>query len=134
MAAVNAPLGQLIELIGLVKALQLVDRFGGTSVYVPHESRVKVHGALAEAIGVDAVRTLAGAWPGSHVIVPRGSAYLRRQRDIAILADFKELSAAACARKYETTERHVYRIVERGLEGLPELPCANDTQGDLFGT
>lgn len=134
MAAVNAPLGQLVELVGLSAALRLVDRFGGTPIYLPHPSRVKEHSAVALEIGAEAMRRLAAVWPQAHIVVPRGAAYLRRQRDIALLRDSASLSAAQLARKYEMIERHVYRILARGPEILPELGANDDGQGDLFGT
>lgn len=132
MAAVNAPLGQLVELVGLPAALRLVQRFGGTCVYVPHESRVKPHSQLAQAIGLEAARRLSTVWPQAHIMVPRGAAYLQRQRDLAILEDAEALSVSQLARKYEMTERNVYFVLERGREGLPAIAGLDDGQGDLF--
>ena len=134
MAAVNAPLGQLVELVGMSAALRLVERFGGTCIYLPHPSRVKLHSPLAMALGLEPVKKLAGTWPQSHVMVPRGRGVtsLRRRRDRAILEDFRTLSVAQIARKYEMTERNVYMVLERGPEGLPGTPGAGGAQGDLF--
>jgi Mor family transcriptional regulator len=132
MPAVNLQLEQLVDLVGVAAALRLVEKRGGTHFYVPHPTRVKPHALLAQEIGLEAARALAAAYPSQHVMAPRGEAYLRRQRDLGVLNDCKDMSVTAVARKYELTERHVYRIMERGLEGLPEVPGVNDAQGDLF--
>src|SRR5260221_11462877 len=126
------PLGHLVELLGLVDALRLVARRGGIAVYVPHGSRLQLHHKLAEEIGLEAAKKLAAEYPSTNVIVPRGAAYLRRQRDRALLADVKQMSVSQAARKYEMTERNVYMLLERGLEGMPELPGSSDSQGDFF--
>lgn len=133
MAAVNAPLTELVNLIGLPATLRLVEKFGGTTIYVPHQSRVKLHSAVAQVVGTDAVRQLATVWPQAHVVVPRGAAYVRHQRDMAVLADAEKFSVARLARKYETTERNIYRILERGAQQPPlGLSGPSDAQGDLF--
>ena len=134
MAAVSAPLGQLVELVGLPAALRLVDRFGGTAIYVPHASRVKDHSPVALAIGAEATRKLAAVWPQAHVLVPRGAPYLRAQRDRAIHADRATLSLAQLARKYEMTERNVLFVLSREPQPMPGAGGASDdAQGDLFG-
>lgn len=129
MAAVNAALGQLVDLIGLPMALRLVDNFGGVSVYLPHATRVKAHSPLAQVIGLEAMQKLAAAWPMEHVMVPRGAEYLRRQRDAAIRADLAGMSVRDVALKYETTERHVYRVQAREGEDVIDPPRE---QGSLF--
>lgn len=132
MAAVNAPLGQLVELVGLPAALRLVDNFGGVCIYLPHPSRVKRHSDVAQVLGFEAMQKLAAVWPQAHVMVPRGVDYLRRSRDRAIRADLEKMSVREVALKYETTERHVYRVQARAPQELEELAAAGDSQGSLF--
>jgi Mor family transcriptional regulator len=129
MAAVNAPLGLLVDLIGLPMALRLVDNFGGVCVYLPHASRVKAHSPVAQVIGLEATQKLAAAWPMVHLMVPHGAEYLRRQRDSAIRADLAGMSVRDVALKYETTERHVYRIQAREGDEVIDPPRE---QGSLF--
>ena len=133
MSAVNIRLGQLVELVGVTAALRVVEKRGGTHFYVPNASRIEPHHQLAQEFGLEAAKALAAAFPQAHVMAPRGSAYLRRLRDIAILEDAKAMSITAVARKYEMTERNVYMVLERGLEGLPDASGIDDSQGDLFG-
>jgi Mor family transcriptional regulator len=135
LAAVSAPLGQLVEIVGMTQALRLVEGFGGTEIYLPNPSRVKAHSPLAQALGVETVQKLAAHWPSSHVMVPRGRgvARLKRRRDLAILEDCKTMSVRKVALKHEMTERAIYGVLERGREGLGESGASAITQGDLFG-
>lgn len=110
MVAVYAPLSQFVDLIGLPMTLRLIDNFGGVSIYLPHATRVKARSPLAQVIGFEAMQKLAAAWPMESVMVPRGAAYLRRQRDAAICGDLAIMSVRDVALKYETTERNVHRI------------------------
>lgn len=132
MSALHAPLEQLVELLGLPAALALVERFGGVPIYLPHPSRVKADGDLATAIGIEAARKLAAAWPQEHVVVPRAAAYLRRQRDAAIRRDRATMSEREVALKYGTTDRHVRRIQASSSADLDEASGAPRAQGALF--
>lgn len=131
MAAVNAPLGQLVELIGLPLALRLVDNFGGVPIYLPHPGRVKEHSPVAQVIGHEAMQRLAAEWPMTHVMVPSGADYLRRQRNAALRADARQMSQPQLARKYDMA----LRTVERILAGVDEDEAAETKtreQGQLF--
>lgn len=132
MAAVNAPLGQLVELIGLPLALRLVDNFGGVPIYLPHPGRVKEHSPVAQVIGAGPMRQLAAVWPMTHVMVPRGSAYLRRQRNAALRADAQTMSQPQLARKYEMSLRNVEVILSRPEDDETDERVAR-AQGSLFG-
>lgn len=109
--AVNAQLGRLVELIGLPMALRLVDNFGGVPIYVPHPSRVKAHGKVAEVIGIEATQKLAAAWPSEHVMIPRGVEYLRRKRAAEIHRKAGGSSVRELALEYQMTERNVYFVL-----------------------
>lgn len=130
MAAVHAPLGQLVDLIGLPLSLRLVDNFGGVPIYLPHPQRVKEHSPVAQVIGVEAMRNLASAWPMTHVTIPRGAAYLRRQRNAQLREDARTMSQPQLARKYDMALRTVERILARADDDA-ELE-AQDTQRSLF--
>jgi len=131
MAAVTAPLGQLVELIGLPLALRLVDNFGGVPIYLPHPGRVKEHSPVAQVIGAEAMRSLARAWPMTHVMLPLGAAYLRRQRNAALRADAQTMSQPQLARKYEMTLRNIEYILARSDDDLADERVAR-AQGQLF--
>lgn len=132
--SVNAQLGRLVELIGLPMALRLVDNFGGVPIYVPHLSRVKADGKVAEVIGIEAMRKLAVVWPSEHVMIPRGVEFLRRRRAAEIHAKQKAMSVRELALEYEMTERNVYLILaDKSLADLLEFGDAgDDAQASLF--
>lgn len=134
MAAIHLTLERLVEILGLADALRLVEKRGGVAAYVPQPDRVKAHCELAQAMSLEGARKLAALYPMERLMVPRGAAHLRRERDIAVLKAVRNDSVSQVALEFQLTERHVYRIMERGLEGLPPASAApNDAQGDLFG-
>lgn len=133
MAADYIPNDRLVEVLGLPLALRLLNAFGGCRVYLPHPSRMQQHSQVAVVLGLEAARTLAGEWPQTHVMLPKGAPELRRQRDRAIRADKDKLSVRELAMKFDTTERHVYRVLACEDDGDDE-PAARfaAAQGRLF--
>ena len=129
-APLNLPVAQLIEVLGLPDALKLVSHFGGGSVYLPHPSRLREGNAIAAAIGRPAATKLCAEWPQLDVMVPRLAAELRRIRDRAIRRERATLSVTRLAWKYQTTERHVYRVLAGEDDGEPD--AAPSAQRDLF--
>jgi len=133
VAAIHLTLERLVEILGLADALRLVEKRGGVAVYVPQPDRVKAHCELAQAVSLEGARKLSALYEMERLMVPKGAAFLRRQRDVALLEDLKEMSVSKAALKYQMTERNVYFVLERGLEGLPPLPGrVDDSQGSLF--
>ncbi len=119
----NAPLEELIGVLGLSGALRLVQRLPGVRVYVPSPERINPESFLARAVGADVVRQLASRWPQTEITVPRAAAYLRRERDRALHRDAGKLTVRELALKYELGEREVYRK-------LQEPPPAEERTGD----
>jgi Mor family transcriptional regulator len=126
---VNAPLDELVKTLGLPAALRLVEAFGGTRVYLPLAQTMTDEHPVARAVGASAARALCELWPSERVVIPRAAAYLRAERDRALIKDAEDHTVPQLARKYELTERWVYYILARGL------PCdaaVAGGQSDLF--
>lgn len=133
MAADYIPNDRLVEVLGLPLALRLLNAFGGRRVYLPHPSRLQAHNQVAAVLGLEAASKLAGEWPQTHVMLPKGAAELRRQRDRAIRAEKDNLSVRELAGKFDTTERHVYRVLASEDEDV-DTPARRfaAAQGRLF--
>ncbi|HXG29577.1 MAG TPA: Mor transcription activator family protein [Nevskiales bacterium] len=105
-------LHDLVEVIGLRAALALVERWGGTRVYIPEHAPGSDH-PLAQQIGQEATRKLCRAYAGETMSVPRAYRALRAALYRQIRHDYHQRgrSAAELAREHGMTERWVYAIV-----------------------
>jgi hypothetical protein len=120
---VNAPLEQLVITLGLPAALRLVEAYGGTRMpYLPARAEtMSAEHPVAKVVGLEAARELCRLWPGERPRIPLAAKFLRGERDRALRADAQDHTVPQLARKYEITERHVYRILS-GAEA--EQPSA----------
>lgn len=110
-------LQEIVQLVGLAGALALVEKYGGTRVYVPVAPVVE-H-PLTRLLGPVGVAALAAAWGRDWLDVPRGVGILRAERDRAVRAAFDAgTSARKLALEYRLTERHIWRILA-GVDAEP---------------
>lgn len=103
----------VVGAIGLAATLKLIDRFGGSRVYVPCPEFITEDHDIAQAIGVPLARKLAALCRNERMELPRAAKAIRSARDRALRRDRAGMSASQCARKYQMTERQVYSIVGR---------------------
>ena len=109
-------LQEFVRLIGLAATLKVVERYGGTRLYVP--ANPHSDHPLAVLIGLDQLTKLSAVYAGEdHFDIPRAVRALRHVRDVQMRADYKVKSAAVLAREHGLTERQVFNIV--GAEGDP---------------
>lgn len=106
---------ELERAIGLVLAMRLVDKYGGTKVYVPKSAELGGEHPLVELLGADAARALTEDRGGEWLGVPRCAAMLRGRRDREVLSRYERdgKSARAIALEFQVTERTVWRILGR---------------------
>lgn len=126
----NAPLDELVTRLGLPAALRLVEHFGGTRIYLPRAEAMNADHPIALVVGLEAAIDLCKTWPQERPAIPRAAAFLRNERDRALLKDANDHTVPALARKYELTERQVYYILARGLSSADEPELA--AQSKLF--
>lgn len=130
---VYAPVGRLVEVLGVVSALKLAKRFGGGRLYVPQPERLKPEGAICATIGYDAAAKLAHEWRGLEIMVPRCVSYLVRERARAMHAEAKSMSVGEVARKYDMTERYAFMtLAEPPPVEDPAEAEAESAQRQLF--
>lgn len=119
-------LRDFVRLIGLPATLAIVERYGGTRLYVP--ATWGPEHPLVALIGEANLARLSAEFGGDeHADVPRGIRALRHLRDERIRAEYQTTSAAALARRYGLAERHIWRIVAQGGG------AADSAQDGLFG-
>jgi len=106
-----APLHKIIEAIGEPATMKLVEKFGGTRIYLPLPKSIDKENEIAKAIGVEAARTLACLWPQEQINIPTATRYRRAIVKSEVRRDRDSLTVSQLARKYETTERNVYRML-----------------------
>ncbi|TQV63947.1 MAG: DNA transposition protein [Halothiobacillaceae bacterium] len=127
----------IVRLIGIGKALRLIERLGGTTFPVAKgltrmgQARYEL---LAEVIGMDASDTLTAEYGGETLYVPSCKAALRRVRDRAIHTRFDAMvkgghsangAVAELALEHKISDRRIWDI-------LKVLPDSQDVQQTLF--
>ena len=116
----------LSELIGSTNTLKLVDKFGGTPLYVPMTMHAEHH--LALLIGLEAATELSAAYPGENLSIGlsvTGDHHhhaAERRKEIHRLKA-KGLSHRQIARELRTTDRTVRKVLGAEMD---------DRQGGLF--
>lgn len=118
-------MAQLIaSLIGLPKALKLIEAWGGTTFPVSKNKRRDGqirYEALAEVVGVAAADILTCHFGGEVLAIPRCAVAMREVRDRMIRAEFdRETSKHPAvhavnqlARRYQMTERNVWMVLKK---------------------
>lgn len=100
----------IAQAIGVPATLKLIERFGGSRVYVPEWERITEDHAIARAIGLAAACAVAKLCAKNRLEMPRAASAFRRARDRAIREDSRSASVSNLAFKYRLSERRVYQI------------------------
>jgi hypothetical protein len=117
----TAVMRMLVETIGSDSAWRLVERLGGTSLYVPWQPT----DSLLSRVPAEDARTLCARLGGETIDIPLCLTASLADRNARIRAEADAgVSHGALARRYRTTERHIRRILAR----QPAPP----SQKDLF--
>lgn len=102
----------VVETIGIERALVLVQKWGGRSVWVPAPERLDDEHELVKTLGRDAATKLSKIAAQDRIRVPRCETYLVAMRDEMIRKDYAAgKTAASLASEHRLTERHVFRIL-----------------------
>ena len=121
-------LATLSDLVGLEKALQIVQTYGGTRLYIPTWQHLKGVHPLVTLLGVHDALLLCERFGGDSVKVPTGKRIFEKDRQTTIARRLKAGETAAdLAREFGMTEDSIYRIAKTHratLGGLATLPQA----------
>lgn len=114
-AAINTDLlppvlQDLVALIGLPLTMKLVDKHGGTRLFVPKLGAAADH-PLAQLLGPQAAHKLVQSYGGEeHFDIPLAMRALKAVRNAQIRAQRPHTSASRLAREHHTTERNIRLI------------------------
>lgn len=127
---IDLPTGirDLLAVIGADALIAVARHYGGVRLYVP--KHLDDDHPIAEALGVDAARELRAHYGGETIDVPLLSGFGRALRHAAIRAAWQTDSARAIARRFGTTERHVYRIVNGDSSCDHQLDMFTESSSD----
>lgn len=118
-------IAQLIAtLVGLPKALKLIETWGGTTFPVSKNKRREGqirYEALAEVVGIEGADRLTQHFGGEVLSIPRCAVAMREVRDRMLRAEFDVLTREhpaghavnQLARQYQLTERWVWMILKK---------------------
>jgi hypothetical protein len=120
---------ELIELIGIVDALTLLERRGGVPLWVT-VSADKAD-ALKAILPWEAVVVLCAAKGGRWLNLPKADRVVRQVRDYYLRLDRQVMTAAETALKYRLTRRQVINICNYEDYKVIDKPV-DDRQVDLF--
>lgn len=119
-------LQQMIEAIGEVATLALVEEFPGTTQRLPAISNVATHHfvpVIGEVLLMGLVKALGGS---RDIYIPRCLEGMRKKRDQAIVREYLAGTPVnELALKYHLSDRHIWRI-------LKETNMQDDRQAELF--
>ena len=110
---VVAPIGlcdEIEQIVGREAFAKLVERFGGTRLYVPHKLGTGHH--LHQLLGGDAASRFASSFGGLRIDVPRAlTAQIERRNDLILAERAAGMTVRKLAFKYRLTERTISKII-----------------------
>lgn len=103
---------EITQLVNAETAQKLVDRHGGTRLYIPKKMS-QSHG-LATFLGYEQALLLSQNFGGVQIDIPLGDAARRheRNREIVRRHDAGE-NVRSLVRSYRLTEKHIYTILKK---------------------
>jgi len=119
----------IARLIKVENALNLIDAFGGTKIYIPVRQALNVNSELAQVIGLSKLQLLSDQLGNEHIEIPMGKpiTFSMPNGQIRELAK-KRVSKESLARKFGVTLRSI-----RGIVNTEEkLQVRQDPNLDLF--
>lgn len=90
------------------------------------------HREYAEIIGVENLLLLSEAYGGTSIYIPKIDDMLKSRKNAAIIREFNGGNIKQLARKYNVSERTVYRLVRGLLKARRFQPL--EAQTSLFDT
>ncbi|ENU87446.1 Mor transcription activator family protein [Acinetobacter sp. CIP 102129] len=118
----------IARLIKVENALNLIDAFGGTKVFIPKRQALNVHSELAQVIGLNRLQLLADQLGNETIEVPMGTPITVAMRNRAIREQAPTMSKEKLARKFSVTLRTIRSIVN----SEEKLNVHEDPNLDLF--
>lgn len=125
---------ELVDLVGVVPALALVENFGGLTLRIPLGETARGRAMLedmARHAGEDAAEAISRQYGGSSFYIPNCKLALVKARDALMIKERAERAAKgesergivmALARKYRLSDRYVWRLLKKPFPAPPKPP------------
>lgn len=101
----------IARLIKVENALNLIDAFGGTKVFIPKRQALNVQSELAQVIGLSKLQLLTDQLGNETIEIPMGTPITIAMRNRAIREQADTMSKEKLARKFNVTLRTIRSIV-----------------------
>ncbi|MCR4529902.1 Mor transcription activator family protein [Acinetobacter venetianus] len=118
----------IAQLIKVENALNLIEAFGGTKIYIPVRQALNVNSKLAQVIGFSNLQLLSDQLGNNHIEIPMGTPITVGMRNRAIRKEASTMSKEKLARKFSVTLRTIRSIVN----SEEKLNVHEDPNLDLF--
>lgn len=101
----------IARLITVSNALNLIEAFGGTKVFIPKCHALNIHSELAQTIGLSKLQLLADQLGNETIEIPMGTPITVAMRNRKIRDLAPTMSKEKLARKFNVTLRTIRSIV-----------------------
>lgn len=116
------------KLIGIPQALNMIDAYGGTELFIPNKHALGINHEIAQIIGLSKLQLLAAQLGNTYIEIPMGTPITIAMRNRMIKEHAKKESKSQLARRFNLTKRQVRTIVNRE----EKLKVREDRNLDLF--
>ncbi|QQC83029.1 transcriptional regulator [Acinetobacter bereziniae] len=116
------------KLIGVEASLQLIDAYGGTSIFIPNKYALNIDHDISRVISLKKLQLLSEQLGNNSIEIPMGSPIFVAMRNRMVRDLAKKESKAKIARKFGVTQRTIRSIVN----AEEKLKLNEDPNYDLF--
>ncbi|TCM61901.1 Mor transcription activator family protein [Acinetobacter calcoaceticus] len=116
------------KLIGVEAALNLINAYGGTSIFIPCKHALNINNDITHVVGLKCLQRLSDQLGNATIEIPMGTPIKIAMRNRAIRELAKKESKPKLARRFNVTLRTIRSIVN----GEEKLKKNDDRNLDLF--
>lgn len=118
----------ITKLIGIPQALNMIDAYGGTELFIPSKQALGINHEIAQIIGLNKLQLLASQCGNTYIEIPMGTPITIAMRNRMIKEHAKKESKSQLARRFQLTKRQIRTIVNKDKP----LKIREDQNLDLF--
>lgn len=118
----------IANLVGIPQALNIIDNYGGTKIFIPSKHALGIQHEFARVIGLNSLRILANQCGNNTIEIPMGTPITIAMRNRMIRNMSQNESHSKLARKFGVTMRTIRSIVSNN----EKLKTNQDKNLDLF--
>ena len=111
----------LAQLIGIEDALNLIEEYGGTQLYIPSKHSLNLKHDIASKVSYKNFLLIAEHCGGTYIEIPNGHAISIAMRNNIIKEQYKSKSKSRLARDFGLTVRQIRSILSSKKEIQPRI-------------